>query len=302
MSRLFTTVAVLLLCTLWLGAQNQSFEGYIEAGDSAAVKQNHYGAYRLYALATEDGWSEDTKYEDRLSEVLYKAGLAAYRSTAYGPAESYLLRLMARPDAASYELNKFYLAQATFRQGRYDQAVAYYEEFLEEQPNAAANYRNTANQQINEADWAIDNMSRESDVELRHLPEGLNTEDSEVLYVHGPQNTRYYSSNNFLWKNDELRPQRSLYRIMKRSGEETAEKLPELINVKGKNVAQPPRNWRSTNRSTVPDNPTSAPSTPKVRNTCSSALTAPAARAGWICTAPPLAKTALPVPSSTSLT
>lgn len=237
MSNFLNTVAVLLLCTLWLGAQNQGFEGYIQAGDTAVVKQNHYGAYRLYALAAEDGWSEDSKYEERLSEVLYKAGLAAYKSTAYGPAESYLLRLMARPDASSYELNKFYLAQSTFRQGRYDQAVAYYEQFLEEQPNADAQYRTIADRQINEADWAIDNMSRESDVQLRNLPEGLNTEDSEVLYVYGPKGSRYFSSNNFLWKKDELRPQRSLYRIMKRTGESTAEKLPGSINLENKNVA-----------------------------------------------------------------
>lgn len=237
MSNFTNILAILLLSSLWLGAQNQSFEGYIEAGDIATAKQNHYAAYRFYALSAEEGWSEDRNYEERLSEVYYKAGLAAYKSTAYIPAEKYLLQLLARPDAASYELTKFYLAQSTFRQGRYDQAVAFYEQFLDENPDAQDEFRDKASQQISEADWAIDAMSREDDIQLRHLPEGINTEDSDVLYVYGPKGTRFFSSNNTLFKKDTLLPKRLLYRIMRRTGENTAEPLPAVINQPGKNVA-----------------------------------------------------------------
>lgn len=237
MSRFLHIAAILLLSTFYLGAQNQSFAGYIEAGDKASEKQNHYSAYRLYSLAGEQGWSEDRDYETRLSEVYYKAGLAAYKATAYVPSEKYFLLLQNRSDAASYELTNFYLAQATFRQGRYDQAVAFYEQFLESSPDAPANFREKASQQINEADWAIDAMSREDDIQLRHLPEGINTEDSDVMYVYGPKGTRYFSSNNAEFKKDTVVPKRTLYRIMRRTGETTAEALPNKININGKNVA-----------------------------------------------------------------
>ena len=237
MHKIFRLVVVLLLCSPWLGAQNQSFAGYVEAGDTATVKQNFYAAYRLYALAAEDGWSEDPDYEERLSEVYYKAGLAAYRATAYVPAEQYFLRLLARPDTATYGLTKYYLAQSVFRQGRYDQAVAHYDEFLAEQPGADPKLIRKANQQIAEADWAIDAMSRDEDVDLRHLPTGINTEDSDVQYIFGRKGKRYFSSNNTLWKADKVSPKRSLYRIMERTGETTARALSKSINLPDKNVA-----------------------------------------------------------------
>lgn len=228
---------VLLTVSVRLSAQNQSFIGYIEAGDNAALKDDHYNAYRLYVVASEDDWAEDRSYEKRIAEVYYKTGLAAFKSTAYVPAEKYLLRLLDRPDASAYPLAKFYLAQATFRQGRYDQAVASYQEFLDEQPDAPESFRAKALAQINEADWAIDNMSREDDIQLRHLPTGINTEDSDVMYVRGPKGTRFFSSNDFEFQKDSLRPKRMLSRIMRRTGEDTAEPLPERINLPGKNVA-----------------------------------------------------------------
>lgn len=227
----------LLLGTFSLNAQNQTFLGFIEAGDKATIKDDHYNAYRLYAIASEDDWAEDRGYEERISEVYYKTGLAAYRSTAYVPAEKYLLRLTARPDATAYPLAKFYLAQSTFRQGRYDQAVAFYDQFLDEQPEAPEEFRAKALAQINEADWAIDNMSREDDIQLRHLPAGINTEDSDVMYVRGPKGTRYFSSNDFEFDKDTLRPKRMLSKILRQTGENTAEPLGKTINIPGKNVA-----------------------------------------------------------------
>lgn len=218
-------------------AQNQTFDGFIEAGDTAVAKKDFYNAYRLYAIASEDDWAESRGYEERISEVYYKAGLAAYEATAYVPAEQFFLRLMSRPDESKYELAKFYLAQSTFRQARYDQAVVFYQQFLNEHPNAPELFRQKASLQINEADWAIDRMSRGSDVQLRHLPPGINTEDSDVMYVRGPKGTRFYSSNNFEYKGDKLVSKRLLSRIMRQTGEDSAKPLPPTINVPGKNVA-----------------------------------------------------------------
>ena len=163
--------------------------------------------------------------------------MAAYKATAYAPAEQFLLRLINRPDGRSFELAKFYLAQSTFRQGRYDQAVVFYDQFLAEQPDAPEIYRQKAALQINEADWAIERMSRGSDVQLRHLPEGINTEDSDVMYVRGPKGTRYFSSNNFRYRKDKLLSKRLLSRIMRQTGNQSAKPLPEIINILGKNVA-----------------------------------------------------------------
>jgi hypothetical protein len=237
MLRLPYLFTIFLMGAFGLHAQNQSFVGYIEAGDMATDKEDHYNAYRLYAIASEDDWAEDRGYEERISEVFYKAGLAAYKSTAYTEAEKYFLRLLSRPDANAYHLTKFYMAKSTFRQGRYDQAVATFEEFLAEQPDVQEEFREKASRQINEADWAIDAMSREDDIQLRHLPDGINTTDSDVMYVKGPKGTRYFSSNDFEFTKDTLTPKRMLSRIMLQTGENTAKPLGKHINLPGKNVA-----------------------------------------------------------------
>lgn len=237
MSRLLILFAASLLFLGGLKAQNQGFDSFIAAGDTAIAKKNYYNGYKYYAIASEDGWSESKSYEERLSEVLYKAGLSAYNATAYVPAEQYLLKLLARPDGAEYELAKFYLAQSTFRQGRYDQAVVHYKDFLANSANAPLIFRKRAETQISDADQAIIRMSRGSEAEMTHLPNGINTEDSDFMYVHGPKGTRFFSSNNFKFKGDKLISKRMLSRIMKQTGETTAEALPKTINIPNKNIS-----------------------------------------------------------------
>jgi len=229
--------AFLLLASSEIQAQDRSFTGYIAAADQASARDDHYNAYRLYSIAAEDDWNDDKAYDERIGEVYYKAGTAAYRSTAYGEAERYLVMLQSNTSIVKYPLTKYYLGQSVFRQGRYDQAVAYFQQFLDDQPRAPEAYRSKALARINDADWAIDALSRAPDIKLNHLPSGINTPDSDIMFMRGPKGARYYSSNNFEYKKDSLTPQRTLSRIMKQTGDATAEQLPALINIPEKNVA-----------------------------------------------------------------
>lgn len=237
MTRIYILLALFALALPELSAQNQSFEGYIAAADQAAQRDDHYNAYRLYAIAAEDEWNDDSAYESRIGEAYYKAGTAAYRATAYTEAEKYLIKLQSIPAVDKYPLSQYYMGQAVFRQGRYDQAVAHFQQFLDDQPRAPEAYRSIALAQINDADWAIDALTRAEDIQLNHLPEGINTPDSDVMYVRGKGSDRYFSSNSFEYKSDSLKPKRTLSRIMKQTGEATAEPLPDNINLPGKNVA-----------------------------------------------------------------
>lgn len=229
--------AFLLLASSESQAQDRSFTGYIAAADQATARDDHYNAYRLYSIAAEDEWNDDKSYDERIGEVYYKAGTAAYRSTAYGEAERYLVMLQSNTSIAKYPLTKYYLGQSVFRQGRYDQAVAYFQQFLDDQPRAPEAYRSKALARINDADWAIDALSRAVDIKLNHLPEGINTPDSDIMFMRGPNGARYYSSNNFEYKRDTVTPKRTLSRIMKQTGDATATPLPALINIPEKNVA-----------------------------------------------------------------
>lgn len=236
----------LVLFTAGLRSQNQSFSGYIEAADKAANRDDHYNAFRLYAIAAEDDWQDDNAYKDRIGEVYYKTGTAAYRASAYSEAEKYLVKLESDPMVDKYPLTKYFLGQSVFRQGRYDQAVAYFQQFLVDQPRAPEAYRSTALAKINDADWAIDAMTRAEDIVLTHLPAGLNTSNSDIMYVRGPKGTRYYTSNDFEFKADSLTPKRMLSKILRQTGESSGEPLPALINLPGKNVAHTTFNQAQT--------------------------------------------------------
>ena len=227
----------LLLCAVVVTAQTQNFEGYIAAADQAEARDDHYNAYRLYAIAAEDDWNDDAAYQERIGEVYYKAGTTAYRSTAYGEAERYLVKLLSNPAIDRYPLTKYYLGQAVFRQGRYDQAVAYFQSFIDEQPRAPETYISTARDQIRDADWAVNELNRAADITLNHLPEGINSSDSDIMFMRGPAGGRFFSTNKFEFKEDSIKPHRTLSRIMRQTGEATAVPLGPEINLPGKSVA-----------------------------------------------------------------
>ena len=252
-------VLLLLLPTGDLTAQRQSFAGYVAAGDAASARGDHYNAYRLYTIATEfDG---DNDYEQFITDVEYKAGLSAYKATAYGAAEKHLERVLRAPERANYPLLKYYLGQANFRQGDYergasrpveykngkqvvdrssdgdyDQAIIYFQQFLEEQPEADSSYLSSARYQILDGDWAL-NVASRTDVNLELLPQGINSPYSDVMYTQAPNGKRYFSTNRYPFKGDTMVSKRSLGRIVERTGEMEVEVLPEEINAEGVNAA-----------------------------------------------------------------
>ena len=237
MNRFSNILALLLLLSGGLWAQNQSFLGYLEAGDKATQRSDHYSAFKYYSLAADEGWAEDGQYDGRIAEVYYKTGLAAFRSTAYGEAQKYMLKLQMRPEIAKYSLVKYYIGESAFRLGNYDQAAVTLQSFLDDQPGAPEKYRSDALKRINDANWAVDAMVRGENITLRHLPVGINTPDSDVMYVRGPKGSRYYSTNGFEFKQDTFQPKRMLSKIVHQTGENTAKALSELINIPAKSVA-----------------------------------------------------------------
>lgn len=235
-----TALLFLGLCSCVLAqAPRQSFEGFLQAADAQAAKGDDYTAYRMYLLATE--YTDAKNYDARIGEARYKAGVSAYNVSAYRVAEQQLLGLLQLPAASNYPLAKYYLGQANFRQGEYDEAAVYFQQFLDENPAAtpgvSERFLNSARAQITDADLAIDAMARADSITLTRLPTGINSEDMDVMYTYGPGGERYFTTNRFVWNQDSLKQHRLLSRIMRRTGETTAEKLPERINRPGKNVA-----------------------------------------------------------------
>ncbi|OAV44471.1 hypothetical protein A3850_008195 [Lewinella sp. 4G2] len=227
----------MFLASVALDAQNQSFSGYIEAGDRAMQKDDHYNAYRLYSIAAEDEWDGSAGRKDRLSEVYYKAGVAAYKTAAYEQGQMFLMKFDSTSNKGDYPLAKYYLGANQFRQGFYDQAVASFQTFLDMQPSADAKMRMDATKKIKDSNWAIDQLAKAEDMQIRHLGTDVNSDDSDVAYTRGPNNTVYFSSNKMEWDGDSLTPNRTISKIFKQTGTAGIQPLAEGINVADKNVA-----------------------------------------------------------------
>lgn len=222
---------LLLLCmsSQMLLGQRQSYQGYIYAGDEAVARNDYYSAYKYYGVALEYPGKENEP------EALYKVGMTAVKTRAYAVGRDALLRLGA--DAATYPDHSYFLGEAYYRMGDYDQAVIQFEKFLTDNPSADEAMRLEVANHIENANWAILESSNERDIVLTNLPPNVNSEYSDVAFTVSPGGAEYFTSNRFKFEKDTLNPRRKLSRIMRREDANVGVELPKSINTPGKLVA-----------------------------------------------------------------
>ncbi len=201
---------LLIVSSQFLVAQRQSYTGYMAAGDAAVAQNDYFSAYQYYKIAGEYAGHSDEP------EMLYKLGESALNIRGYRVAQEAFLKLATLPEAASYPLYKFHLGTVYQHLGAYDQAVAYYEQFLAEQPNAEAKLRGIANRNIQDANWALEAMVDEG--EIAHMGASINSEYSDVAYTVAPNGKHYLTSNRYSYKKDTLNPRRKLSRVIEVGG------------------------------------------------------------------------------------
>lgn len=223
---------------LW--GQQQSYQGYMDAGDDAVAQHDFYSAYQFYRVALD--WPK--KGND--PAALYKLGSSAYMARAYRVSIDALTKLGTTPKAVEYPLYKYYLAESYFRLGQYDQAVVFYNQFIEEQPNADQALINQSELYIAHANTAIEEQMDEVDLQVRHLGPPINSEYSDYGYYRGPDNQVYFSSHKFDYETDTLNPRRNLSRILQYGGGEEPKSLDPAINLPNRIVAHTTYNRAGT--------------------------------------------------------
>lgn len=211
MKKIILLLALVMSCQLLIG-QRQSYSGYIEAGDEAILSGDYYSAYQFYRIALE--------YPKKANDpvALAKLGGSAYSAGAYRVSAEALLKLLELPEATEYPNTRFYLAEDYFYTGNYDLAALNYQLFLDEQPDAYLEYRQRAAINIENANWAIDEAAAEREIDMRHLDEPINSDNSDYGYLERPDGSTYLSSLRFVFKKDSLNPPRYLSKIMRADG------------------------------------------------------------------------------------
>lgn len=167
-------------------ANGQTFKQYMKAADEEFKDKNYYAAMKHY--------QEAMLIEGELTDVLYKYAEAARLFESYTFADTAYTKVIAADTAGKYPLSKFWLATVMKKQGKYEQAQQFFQQFSDEKGALFADNQAVAKQEIEALNWAINAIKQpDENVIVRRLGNDINTAWSEFA----PQmkgSDLYYSS------------------------------------------------------------------------------------------------------------
>lgn len=228
MKRTLLLLLPLLLASTAVYSQVQSLQGFIRAAEKAADREDYYSAYNYYQIALE--------YDSSRIDLWYELGESARLWGAYNLAESAYREVMRRPGRDTFAVLDYRYAQVNMRNGDYDEAAAYYQQFLESEPGGPEDLRRQAQIQLTDIEWAMEQLQQADSIRIYHLGDTINTAYSDFGYTRRGD-TVYYSSFRFDYKEDTLNPRRNLIRILRSIGDAEPEPLPKNINREGMHAA-----------------------------------------------------------------
>ena len=192
---------------VWLiGIQAQTRNAFLTAGEEAFQAKDYYSALYYYQQVLE--------FEAEDINVLYRAAEAARLFNSYNLAEKYYTNVVDMERNGEYPLATFWLAEMKKNIGKYEEAKEKFQMYLSENELDNPYYTEVASQQIDDCDWALEQMQNPRDyVSVERLGETVNTPYSEF----GPVrigDTLYYSSLRFESKLDKSNPRRIFSKVL----------------------------------------------------------------------------------------
>ncbi len=202
---------------------SQSKQSWIDAADDAYEQGDFYAAYKYYGIALE--------YDDEPSLIWYQFAQSAREFDIYTRAEEAYQKVVSCEDANDYPLASYWLAKVKQRLGRYDDAIAFYQKFLDDFPNAEESIREDAVQNIENSTWAKTVIENKIDVDIRNMTDSINSPYADFgVALKG--DTMYFSSFRYIYKKDSIIPARPFNKIaMVVNGQQSL--VPSPINEDG---------------------------------------------------------------------
>lgn len=192
-----------LCCTSQLQAQSQ--DQWIKAGDKAFTTGDYYAAYRYYGIAIE--------YDSSRTDLWYQYAESAREFDAYRSAEKAYEQVLMGETNASYPMAAFHLAEVKQRLGKYEAAREFYEQFLEDNPEASPTFVKLAQQGRDDAIWAQDVIDNQKDLEIANLGGSVNTAYSDFAPVL-KGDMLYFSSLRYTYEKDTANPARTFVQLL----------------------------------------------------------------------------------------
>lgn len=198
-------VVIALGASFW-PAGAQRLDKWLEAADASLEQEDYYSAFHYYTAALQ--------YDSTLTEAWYKRGRAAFLFNDYTNALFSFDRAMDYDTAIVFPDLAYQLASTYHRQGRYSEAIVYYDAFLANPHDSGQEIVEQARKGLGDAQWASTTQLRQKDLPQAHnLGPGVNSPDADFGgYFLG--DTLYYSSYRFSYEKDKHLPQRNLIQLM----------------------------------------------------------------------------------------
>lgn len=184
---------------------SQSFRAYEKAGDRVFQSGDYYAAMVHFADALE------IKPEN--TAVTYKYAESARQFNSFDVAADYYLKVLESNEGNTYPLARYWLAYVYQQMGLYDQALLYYQYYIDQATNKEPAFAELAQQGLDNCKWAKELMEHPDDIKIEPLNKKVNTGYSEFgAYLR--KDTLYYSSYRFENSADNMAPPRKISRVL----------------------------------------------------------------------------------------
>lgn len=181
--RTLITLALVLAQPLAFG---QSVGQWTSWGDAAMERQEFYGASRYYAGALE--------LEPGRMNLQWKAAEACRLSHQYSKSAGYYDKVQHKDMGRTYPLALRWLAEMQMCQGAYADAKRNWNKLLQKEKDKDSITADRAAAGIAGCDLAVAALAAPTDAIVEHLPQPVNTYDSEFGARIGPDSALYFTS------------------------------------------------------------------------------------------------------------
>lgn len=200
-------IVFLFLGTCFVTGHAQTMKQWLSAADTCLSNKDYYSAYQYYGAALQ--------YDPTYTEAWYKRGIAAFNWNNYDQAVYSFDKALDLDTAVVFPDLIYQLARAYQYTANYKKAVEYYEAFVDNPPaNVKPELVNLARKGALDSRWASAAALRQKNVpQPKNLGEGINSSASDFGAIY-KGDTLYYSSYQFIFEKDKLKPKRNLVQLM----------------------------------------------------------------------------------------
>lgn len=189
-----------------LGLSGQTMKQYVKSANESFNKKDYYSALYFLSLIQE--------IDSTRIDLQFKQAEAARHFNAYQLAEKRYQQVLESEETEQFPMAIFWKATVQKMQGKYDEAIAGFEQYLKDNPDDTLQYFKEATDQIEACGWAKELIKyTDNDLKILQLGEEVNSNYSEFGAV-DYQGQLLFSSLKFELEKDKSDPPKKFSKVL----------------------------------------------------------------------------------------